>query len=388
MSRVTTPLAVILAPTRELAMQIYDEARKFSQGTPLRPVAVYGGASFGNQLRDLKNGICDIIVATPGRLNDFFQKKFVSFAKVKFLVLDEADRMLDMGFEPQIREIVEKSDMPHTKMRQTLLFSATFPKEIQALARSFLNRYIFLTIGPVGAATESVTQNFIYEDDETQKEEKLKELIRDVKGLTLVFVETKKKASEMEYRLGRLGFGAISIHGDKEQHERTRALKSFSSGATPILIATNVAARGIDIGNIEHVVNYEMPKDVDDYVHRIGRTGRIGRKGLATSFISSADANVAPQLALLLRNAGQPVPDFLNSLRPMRGFKKGQRNTRRWPQPSFGNSQTQQTSWNNYSSPGAFRPPPPPPPTAQYGQYSVTPKPPPPATSGYYNYGY
>jgi len=294
------PYALVLAPTRELACQIYDEAKKFSYKTGLKSVVVYGGAPIGLQLRDLERG-CDILVATPGRLVDIMERARISVSQIRWLILDEADRMLDMGFEPQIRRIVEGEDMPKTGERQTLMFSATFPKEIQRLAASFLCDYVFLAVGRVGSTTELVTQKFI-RVEEADKQGMLLDLITSVKGLTIIFVETKRKADMLEDFLIRDGFPATSIHGDRVQQDRTAALRTFSSGQTPYLIATNVAARGLDIDNIAHVINYDMPTDIDDYVHRIGRTGRAGKPGLATALISEENANIVPSYWIFLPN--------------------------------------------------------------------------------------
>eukprot|EP01115_Flamella_aegyptia_P009462 TRINITY_DN40461_c0_g1_i1.p1 TRINITY_DN40461_c0_g1~~TRINITY_DN40461_c0_g1_i1.p1 ORF type:complete len:677 (-),score=217.80 TRINITY_DN40461_c0_g1_i1:67-2097(-) len=313
------PLALILAPTRELACQIYDEAKKFSYKTGLRSVVVYGGESIGFQLRDLERG-CEIIVATPGRLVDIMERARLSLSKIKYLVLDEADRMLDMGFEPQIRRIVEGEDMPRTGERQTLMFSATFPKEIQRLAASFLHDYVFLAVGRVGSTTDLVTQKFI-RVDEADKQNMLLDLIASVKGLTIIFVETKKKADMLEDFLLREDFPATSIHGDRVQQDRTQALRSFSSGETPYLIATNVAARGLDIDNIAHVINYDMPSDIEDYVHRIGRTGRAGKTGLATAFITEDNYNIVGKLLDLLHESGQEVPSWLESMKHSRDYR-------------------------------------------------------------------
>jgi len=307
------PYALVLAPTRELACQIYDEAKKFSYKTGLKSVVVYGGAAIGYQLRDLERG-CDILVATPGRLVDIMERARVSVSHIKWLVLDEADRMLDMGFEPQIRRIVEGEDMPTTGDRQTLMFSATFPKEIQRLAASFLYEYVFLAVGRVGSTTELVTQKFI-RVEENDKQGILLDLITSVKGLTIIFVETKRKADMLEDFLIREGFLATSIHGDRVQQDRTAALRTFSSGQTPFLIATNVAARGLDIDNITHVINYDMPTDIDDYVHRIGRTGRAGKPGMATAFISEENAGVIPKLLEILIESQQEVPPWLESMK-------------------------------------------------------------------------
>jgi ATP-dependent RNA helicase DDX3X len=307
------PYALVLAPTRELACQIYDEAKKFSYKTGLKSVVVYGGASIGLQLRDLERG-CDILVATPGRLVDILERGRISVSQIRWLILDEADRMLDMGFEPQIRRIVEGEDMPKTGERQTLMFSATFPKEIQRLAASFLCDYVFLAVGRVGSTTELVTQKFI-RVDEGDKQGILLDLITSVKGLTIIFVETKRKADMLEDFLIREGFAATSIHGDRVQQDRTAALRTFSSGQTPFLIATNVAARGLDIDNITHVINYDMPTDIDDYVHRIGRTGRAGKPGMATAFISEENVNIVPKLLEILGEAQQDIPPWLESMK-------------------------------------------------------------------------
>jgi len=289
--RKATPYVLVIAPTRELAIQIFDECKKFSAGTRIRACILYGGAPMGGQLRDLERG-CDVIIATPGRLTDVMDRGKVSLANIRFLILDEADRMLDMGFEPQIRRIVQKEDMPVTGKRQTLMFSATFPKEIQQLASQFLHDYLFLTIGRVGSTTELVAQRFVKVFDESDKQSKLLQLVATVPGLTLIFVETKKKANSLDYYLKRNGYASSSIHGDREQAEREAALKSFSTGRTPYLIATNVAARGLDISNVTHVINYDMAPNIDDYVHRIGRTGRAGKAGISTTFLSTDNAGV------------------------------------------------------------------------------------------------
>lgn len=259
------PRALILAPTRELASQIYDEARKFAYRSPVRPVVVYGGADIAGQLRELERG-CDVLVATPGRLVDLLERGRASLSQIKYLILDEADRMLDMGFEPQIRRIVEQEDM--TRDRQTLMFSATFPKEIQRLAGDFLNDYIHLRVGRIGSTTENITQKIEYVEDH-DKRSVLLDLLASIKGLTLIFVDTKRAADSLEDFLRERDYPATSIHGDRTQQEREMALRSFKTNKTPFLVATDVAARGLDIPNVVHVINYEMPTDIDNYVHRI-----------------------------------------------------------------------------------------------------------------------
>ena len=228
------PIALVLAPTRELASQIFEEARKFSYRSHVRPCVVYGGADIGEQMRTLDRG-CHLLVATPGRLVDMIERGRVGLDAVRYLVLDEADRMLDMGFEPQIRLIVEgqASNMPPTSQRQTLMFSATFPKEIQALARDFLNDYIFLAVGRVGAASDNIAQHFEYLDEVDKRSCLLDLLDKHVSGpdsLTLVFVETKRGADMLEEFLYQESFPSTSIHGDRTQREREDALASFRSG--------------------------------------------------------------------------------------------------------------------------------------------------------------
>jgi len=306
------PMMLVLAPTRELASQIYDEARKFGYRTPVRICVVYGGAPMGDQLRALERG-CDLLVATPGRLVDLLERGRVSLAHTKYLTLDEADRMLDMGFEPQIRRIVQQEDMPDQTQRQTVMFSATFPNEIQRLARDFLNEYVFLTIGRVGSTTDFITQRIEYVQ-EHEKRAYVLELLHAVAGLTLVFVETKRGADALEDYLIRQGIQAASIHGDRTQREREDALKSFRTGRTPVLVATDVAARGLDIPNVMHVVNFDLPNDIDDYVHRIGRTGRAGNPGLATGFFCEKNRNIARDLANVISDAGQEVPEWLEQM--------------------------------------------------------------------------
>ncbi|TVU44502.1 hypothetical protein EJB05_03946 [Eragrostis curvula] len=318
-SRTAYPVALILSPTRELSVQIHEEARKFSYQTGVRVVVAYGGAPIHQQLRlrELERGV-EILVATPGRLMDLLERARVSLQMIRYLALDEADRMLDMGFEPQIRKIVEQMDMPPRGVRQTMLFSATFPKEIQRLASDFLADYIFLAVGRVGSSTDLIAQRveFVLEAD---KRSYLMDLLHAQKAngahgkqsLTLVFVETKRGADALEDWLFKNGFPATSIHGDRTQQEREYALRSFKSGATPILVATDVAARGLDIPHVAHVINFDLPNDIDDYVHRIGRTGRAGKSGLATAFFNEGNLSLAKPLCELMQEANQEVPPWL-----------------------------------------------------------------------------
>ncbi|XP_067134688.1 ATP-dependent RNA helicase DDX3Y-like isoform X2 [Centruroides vittatus] len=315
------PLALILSPTRELASQIYEEACKFSYRSRVRPCVVYGGADPVQQMKDLDRG-CHLLVATPGRLVDMMERGKVSLELVKYLVLDEADRMLDMGFEPQIRRIVLEDNMPLVGNRQTLMFSATFPKKVQELARNFLDNYIFLAVGRVGSTSENITQKIVWVE-EHDKRSFLLDLLnaaglksgtptRD--SLTLTFVETKKGADALEHFLQKEGYPVTSIHGDRSQREREEALWSFRSGRTPILVATAVAARGLDIPNVKHVINFDLPSDIEEYVHRIGRTGRVGNLGLATSFFNEKNRNMALDLVELITETKQELPEWLASV--------------------------------------------------------------------------
>uniref|UniRef100_A0A8C7V6U4 RNA helicase n=1 Tax=Oncorhynchus mykiss TaxID=8022 RepID=A0A8C7V6U4_ONCMY len=308
------PLALVLAPTRELALQIYEEARKFAYRSRVRPCVVYGGADIGQQIRDLERG-CHLLVATPGRLVDMMERGKIGLDYCNYLVLDEADRMLDMGFEPQIRRIVEQDTMPPKGIRQTMMFSATFPKEIQILARDFLEEYIFLAVGRVGSTSENITQKVVWVEDGDKRSFLLDLLNATGKNsLTLVFVETKKGADALEDFLYREGYACTSIHGDRSQRDREEALHQFRSGRCPILVATAVAARGLDISNVKHVINFDLPSDIEEYVHRIGRTGRVGNLGLATSFFNDKNGNITKDLLDILVEAKQEVPSWLESL--------------------------------------------------------------------------
>ncbi|KAJ2613003.1 ATP-dependent RNA helicase ded1 [Coemansia sp. RSA 1365] len=306
------PVALILSPTRELTSQIYEEARKFCYRSWVRPCVVYGGADIGSQLRQIERG-CDLLVATPGRLVDLIERARISLRNIRYLVLDEADRMLDMGFEPQIRRIVEQEDMPGVQDRYTLMFSATFPRDIQMLASDFLKNYIFLSVGRVGSTSENITQKIEYVE-ESDKLSVLLDIVSsaETSGLTLVFVETKRMADRLCDNLVTNGIDASAIHGDRTQRERERALDMFRTGRTPVLVATAVAARGLDIPNVSHVINYDLPSDPDEYVHRIGRTGRAGNTGTATSFFNRGNRGIVRQLIDLLQDSNQEIPGWLN----------------------------------------------------------------------------
>lgn len=328
-----SPRCVVMAPTRELAIQIELEAQKLCFDTSIRTVTVYGGANARAQLKNLAYG-CDICVATPGRLTDFVDRNLVSLSDVQFLVLDEADRMLDMGFEPQIRRLVLQSGMTPKEKRRTLLFSATFEASIQKLAASFLRSdYTWIAVGRVGSTTESITQVIVKAPNDKRK--KLQLVVQCIEkgptGRTLIFVQKKSTATWLKKQLSKGGpddgnstnekftpIAAEDIHGDRSQSQREAALNKFRAGTCRVLVATDVMARGLDVAGVEHVINMDLPTSADEfdsYVHRIGRTGRAGHTGLATSlFVPSDNGSIATALVRQLKESKQEVPDWLEEM--------------------------------------------------------------------------
>ncbi|KAG8370581.1 hypothetical protein BUALT_Bualt14G0132000 [Buddleja alternifolia] len=305
------PTVLVLAPTRELATQIQDEAIKFGRSSRVSCTCLYGGAPKGPQLKELERG-ADIVVATPGRLNDILEMKRIDFRQVSLLVLDEADRMLDMGFEPQIRKIV--NEIP--PRRQTLMYTATWPKEVRKIASDLLVNPVQVNIGSVDelAANKSITQH-VEVVPEMEKQRRLEQILRSQErgSKAIIFCSTKKLCDHLTRSLGR-NFGAAAIHGDKNQGERDWVLNQFRSGKSPILVATDVAARGLDIRDIRVVINYDFPNGIEDYVHRIGRTGRAGATGIAYTFFSEQDWKYAPDLVKLLEGANQLVPPEIRDI--------------------------------------------------------------------------
>ncbi|XP_055107635.2 probable ATP-dependent RNA helicase DDX4 isoform X2 [Symphalangus syndactylus] len=309
------PECIIVAPTRELVNQIYLEARKFSFGTCVRAVVIYGGTQLGHSIRQIVQG-CNILCATPGRLMDIIGKEKIGLKQIKYLVLDEADRMLDMGFGPEMEKLISCPGMPSKEQRQTLMFSATFPEEIQRLAAEFLkSNYLFVAVGQVGGACRDVQQT-VLQVGQFSKREKLVEILRNIGDeRTMVFVETKKKADFIATFLCQEKISTTSIHGDREQREREQALGDFRCGKCPVLVATSVAARGLDIENVQHVINFDLPSTIDEYVHRIGRTGRCGNTGRAISFFDlESDNQLAQPLVKVLTDAQQDVPAWLEEI--------------------------------------------------------------------------
>lgn len=324
------PSALVLAPTRELSIQISEEGRKFTYRTGIRSVVVYGGADPRHQISEMQRG-CGLLVATPGRLLDLYNRGYCGFAKIQFLVLDEADRMLDMGFEPQIRKIVSESDMPRPGQRQTLLYSATFPKEIQQLAREFLHQHSFLQVGRVGSTTANITQDVRWIEDR-QKLGALLDILREEKqSHILVFVEKKRDADHLERCIGRERLSVMSIHGDRGQRDREQALSAFKSGGCNVLVATDVASRGLDIPNVGLVIQYDLPSNIDDYVHRIGRTGRAGKQGTAISFFNDKNRNIVDDLIPLLKETNQVIIPQVQMLAKQPNLNPPQRGRRGGP---------------------------------------------------------
>ncbi|EMJ3468079.1 DEAD/DEAH box helicase [Vibrio harveyi] len=276
-----TPQALILVPTRELAQQVMDNLTQYSANTDLKIVCVYGGTSIGVQKKKLEEG-ADILIATPGRLLDHLFNGNVNISKTGILVLDEADRMLDMGFWPDLQRILRR--LPQTK--QTMLFSATFEKRIKTIAYKLMDSPVEVEVSPANTTAETVKQ-MVYPVDKKRKRELLAYLIGSRNWQqVLVFTKTKQGSDELAKELKLDGIKAVSINGDKSQGARQRALDEFKEGKVRALIATDVAARGLDIQQLEQVVNFDMPFKAEDYVHRIGRTGRAGKSGLAVSLMS------------------------------------------------------------------------------------------------------
>jgi ATP-dependent RNA helicase RhlE len=275
--------ALIVLPTRELAMQVEKAFQAIRSNNAQTVALVVGGMSEHAQLEAIRRG-ARLIVATPGRLEDFLKRRLVKLSAVKILVLDEVDRMLDMGFEPAIRRIA--STIPAE--RQTLCYSATLEGKVREVARNYLRNPVRIEIGSVMKPADNVElRAFSVESD--KKQELLEHLLSAEKGSFLVFVRTKHGADRVARRLTRSGHAAVQIHGDRSQSQRNQALRNFSEGRHRVLVATDVAARGLDVANVAHVVNYDLPKEAEDFVHRVGRTGRASAKGVASTFAGHAE---------------------------------------------------------------------------------------------------
>jgi len=298
------PRALVLVPTRELALQVLAQFKLFGKYTNLRAAAIYGGVGMGEQLRALRNPL-DIVVATPGRLIDCMTRKLIDLSKIEWLVLDEADRMLDIGFAPQLRRIMQQ--VP--KSRQTLMFSATIDASIQRLVNEFTTDAVIVKVAGKTVEPTSIDQKF-HHVNEYGKDELLLKVINDIESSSvLVFTMTKRKATWVKNRLRNANVMAEEIHGDISQNKRERTLRQYRNGEFAVLVATDVAARGLDIPSISHVINYDLPNTASDYIHRIGRTGRAGRAGTAVSFISQDQIHLVRDIEKVMGHSldGSPL---------------------------------------------------------------------------------
>ena len=292
------PRAVIIAPTRELVMQIAEDAQELGKFTGLQTVTMIGGADYQKQLSKVNRAPVDLVVATPGRLIDFMERRDLALDRVEILVLDEADRMLDMGFIPQVKRIVRTT--PRKEDRQTLLFSATFTQDVMNLAQQWTFEPVTVEIEPERVATASVDQK-VYLVESRNRFSVLMDLLQDAEvESVIIFANRRDQVRRLHEKLSKAGVHCGMLSGEVTQAKRTRTLEQFKSGQCKVLVATDVAGRGIHVEGISHVVNYNLPEDPEDYVHRIGRTGRAGATGVSISFASEDDAFLLPDIEALL----------------------------------------------------------------------------------------
>uniref|UniRef100_A0A8C1SX19 RNA helicase n=1 Tax=Cyprinus carpio TaxID=7962 RepID=A0A8C1SX19_CYPCA len=311
------PICLVLAPTRELAQQVQQVAAEYGKASRLKSTCIYGGAPKGPQIRDLERGV-EICIATPGRLIDFLEVGKTNLRRCTYLVLDEADRMLDMGFEPQIRKIVDQIRPD----RQTLMWSATWPKEVRQLAEDFLKDYVQINVGALQLSANHNILQIVDVCNDGEKEDKLMRLLEEImsekENKTIIFVETKKRYDLLCFAVSRL-WPAMGIHGDKSQQERDWVLNEFKYGKAPILIATDVASRGLDVEDVKFVINYDYPNNSEDYIHRIGRTARSQKTGTAYTFFTPNNMKQAHDLVSVLREANQAINPKLIQMAEDRG---------------------------------------------------------------------
>ncbi|XP_057657012.1 ATP-dependent RNA helicase p62-like [Diorhabda carinulata] len=332
------PIALVLAPTRELAQQIQKVASEFGKSSYVRNTCLFGGAPKGPQARDLSRGV-EICIATPGRLIDFLERDTTNLERCTYLVLDEADRMLDMGFEPQIRKILSQIRPD----RQTLMWSATWPKEVMRLANDFMNDAIYINIGSTHLSANHNIVQIVDVCQEHEKENKLTDLLQEISdgcepgSKTIIFAETKKKVDYITNGIRQIGWPAVAMHGDKSQQERDYVLRQFRNGKATILVATDVAARGLDVDGIKYVVNYDFPNSSEDYIHRIGRTGRSENSGTSYAFFTQKDSRHARDLISVLTEANQVVNPKLSALASRGGGSYGGHKGGRW---GYGNNRS------------------------------------------------
>ncbi|RZC60456.1 hypothetical protein C5167_022208 [Papaver somniferum] len=317
------PYAVVMAPTRELAQQIEDETVKFAHYLGIKVVSIVGGQSIEEQGFKIRQG-CEVVIATPGRLIDCLERRYAVLNQCNYVVLDEADRMIDMGFEPQVMGVLDAMPSSNLKpenedeeldakriYRTTYMFSATMPASVERLARKYLRNPVVVNIGTAGKATELITQNVIM-IKESEKMPRLQKLLNDLDEKTaIVFINTKKSADFLSKNLDKNGYRVTALHGGKSQEQREISLEGFRNKRFNVLVATDVAGRGIDIPDVAHVINYDMPGNIEMYTHRIGRTGRAGKTGVATTFLTLHDTDVFYDLKQMLTQSNSPVPPEL-----------------------------------------------------------------------------
>ncbi|KAK4711480.1 hypothetical protein R3W88_005993 [Solanum pinnatisectum] len=317
------PYAVVMAPTRELAQQIEDETVKFAHYLGIKVVSIVGGQSIEEQGFRIRQG-CEVVIATPGRLLDCLERRYCVLNQCNYVVLDEADRMIDMGFEPQVVGVLDA--MPSSNMkpenedeeldekriyRTTYMFSATMPPAVERLARKYLRNPVVVTIGTAGKTTDLITQH-VFMVKESEKMYKLQKLLDELGDKTaIVFINTKKQADFVAKNLDKNGYRVTTLHGGKSQEQREISLEGFRTKRYNVLVATDVAGRGIDIPDVAHVINYDMPNNIEAYTHRIGRTGRAGKTGVATTFLTMQDTEVFYDLKQMLTQSNSPVPPEL-----------------------------------------------------------------------------
>lgn len=332
-SSLVAPYVLIMAPTRELAEQINEEARKLICGIGIHSVAIYGGVKMYDQSKKLSFG-CEILVSTPGRLIDMLKQKKITLKNVKFLILDEADEMLNMGFLPQIKEVINDFDLCNKDKRQNLMFSATFEPEIRQLADTLLNEYYFVSNGTGSGNKDSdlskskvskwkIKENIIQivepAKDQDSKVEYICNMIKkNSESSSIIFVDKKDKVDMIKSELTRLNIPATAIHGDKLQNIRQIAIDDFKKGKVKVIVSTNILARGIDFVDVDYIFNFDLPMNIEDYIHRIGRTGRLGGKGYAITFIQKEDKfkKITKDLICYIRKCGKEVPEWLGCLFP------------------------------------------------------------------------
>ncbi|XP_023013509.1 ATP-dependent RNA helicase p62 [Leptinotarsa decemlineata] len=360
LGRYDGPIALVLAPTRELAQQIQKVANDFGRSSNVRNTCIFGGAPKGSQARDLERGV-EICIATPGRLIDFLSKGTTNLNRCTYLVLDEADRMLDMGFEPQIRKILNQIRPD----RQTLMWSATWPKQVEKLASDFMTDPVQLNIGSMDLSANHNIQQIVEVCHEYDKEQKLGKLLQEIGNAEpdskiIIFVSMKKKVEAITRTIKTYGWSAATMHGDKTQQERDYVLRQFRNGKITVLVATDVAARGLDVEGIKHVINYDYPSSSEDYIHRIGRTGRSDTTGTSYTFFTPSDSRQAKDLVSVLTEANQVVDPKLSEI-ANRANRYGNNSGGRWNyggsfrgKENFGTSSNRKFGRGGFNRQGRF----------------------------------